>query len=155
MVKKPVTDKKPIMWDLLLQVMLGNEHGDRKVSLTWWAFCISVANFHTIFMPNLTPTPQEVMLSDELRKRGIELETQYWDNHKHIDIYIPKAKIAIEIDGLQHFLNPLRVSADFHRDYYSNKEGVFTKHIPNELIESHLHQIADAIEEVVKMEELK
>lgn len=38
--------------------------------------------------------------------------------------------------------------------YYSNKEGVFTKHIPNELIESHLHQIADAIEEVVKMEEL-
>lgn len=41
MVEKPVTDKEPIMWDLLLQVMLGNEHGDRKISLTWWAFCVS------------------------------------------------------------------------------------------------------------------
>lgn len=106
-------------------------------------------------MPNITPTSQEQLLSEELRKRGVELITEYWDGHKHIDIYIPKAKIAIEIDGLQHFLNPLRVSADFYRDYYSNKEGVFTKHIPNELIESHLHQIADAIEQVVKMEEVK
>jgi very-short-patch-repair endonuclease len=105
-------------------------------------------------MPNIMPTQQEILLAEELRKRGIELETEYWDGHKHIDIYIPKAKIALEIDGIQHFLNPNQVSSDFHRDYFSNKAGVFTKHIPNELIESHLHQIADAIEKVIKMEEI-
>lgn len=105
-------------------------------------------------MPNIIPTKQEVLLAEALRKRGIDLETEYQDGHKHIDIYIPKVKIAIEIDGLQHFLDPRQVSSDFHRDYYSNKEGVFTKHIPNELIESHLDQIAEAIVKVVKMENL-
>ena len=40
MAKRPVTIKKPIMWDLSLLAISGNGYGDRKVSLTWWAFCL-------------------------------------------------------------------------------------------------------------------
>ena len=75
----------------------------------------------------------------------MELEVEHWDGHKHIDIYIPKDNLYIEIDGMHHITNPVRVISDLNRDYFSFKEGFFTKHITNEAIETHLEQIADAI----------
>lgn len=37
---------------------------------------------------------------------------------------------------------------DLNRDYFSFKEGFFTKHITNEAIDTHLEEIADAIAHV-------
>jgi very-short-patch-repair endonuclease len=94
-------------------------------------------------------TPQTVFLAQALKQRGIVVELEHWDGHKHVDIFIPKAKIYIEIDGAQHDMRPKQVFADFNRDYFSAKEGFFTKHITNQEIENHLETIANAIAKVV------
>ncbi|MEI7777298.1 MAG: hypothetical protein WCI52_01710 [bacterium] len=100
-------------------------------------------------MPNITPTKQVQILADALKKRNIEFELEYWDGHKHIDIYIPRDNLYIEIDGLQHYTDHKHLIADFNRDYFSFKDGFFTKRITNELIETHSEEIADAIADVV------
>ena len=56
----------------------------------------------------------------------------------------------IEIEGLQHFTDPKQIIADFKRDYYSNKENHFTFRITNQLIDTHLNEITDAIFHVVR-----
>jgi very-short-patch-repair endonuclease len=101
-------------------------------------------------MPNNTPTPHTMLLVEALQKRGVELEVEHWDGHKHVDIYIPKDKLYIEIDGAPHYTRPDKIIADFNRDYFSFKEGFFTKHITNEAIDSHLEEIAEAIANVVQ-----
>ena len=88
------------------------------------------------------------MLVEALKTRGVSLEVEKWDGHKHIDIYIPSDNLYIEVDGVPHATNVKQIIADFNRDYFSFKEGFFTKHITNELIEAHLDQIADAITKV-------
>jgi very-short-patch-repair endonuclease len=97
-----------------------------------------------------TPTKHVLALSDALQKRGVVVELEHWDGHKHVDMYFPDAKIYIEIDGLQHYTDPKQFSADLMRDHYSGSESYFTKHISNQLVETHLDQIADSIAQVVK-----
>jgi very-short-patch-repair endonuclease len=103
-------------------------------------------------MPNFEPKPtkQVLMLVEALKQRGVILEVEKWDGHKHIDIYIPNDNLYIEVDGVPHATNVKQIIADFNRDYFSFKEGFFTKHITNELIEAHLDKIADAIAQVAK-----
>ncbi len=95
-------------------------------------------------------TKQTLELAEALRERGVYLELEHWDGHKHIDIYIPKAAIYIEVDGIQHDTKAKQTISDFNRDYFSSKEGFFTKHITNEEIENHLESIANAITQVVE-----
>jgi very-short-patch-repair endonuclease len=101
-------------------------------------------------MPNNTPTEHEKKLVEALRKRGVDLEVHKYDGHKTIDIYIPRDNLYIEVDGMHHITNPDRIISDFNRDYFSFKEGFFTKHITNEAIDTHLEEIADAIAHVAK-----
>jgi very-short-patch-repair endonuclease len=96
------------------------------------------------------PTPQTNRLVEALRSRGIETKTEHWDGHKHIDIYIPENGMYIEVEGLQHFTSPEQIIADLKRDYYSDSENHFTFRITNQLIETHLEEIADAVAQVVK-----
>lgn len=100
-------------------------------------------------MPNNTPTPHTLLLADALKRRGIEFELEHWDGYKHIDIYVPKGKIYIGVDGVPHYTQPQKLISDFERDYYSYKEGFFTKHITNESIDTHCEKIADAIARIV------
>ena|SRR3989338_8601683 len=101
-------------------------------------------------MPNNIPTEHEVKLVEALRKRGVELEVHHGDGHKHVDIFIPKDNLYIEVDGMHHITRPDRIVSDLNRDYYSFKEGYFTKHITNEAIDSHLDEIATAIAKVAQ-----
>jgi very-short-patch-repair endonuclease len=96
-------------------------------------------------MPNNKPTEQVFMLAEALKKRGVSYILEHWDGHKHVDIYIPNDKLYIEVDGVQHDTTVKQIISDFNRDYFSFKEGFFTKHITNEHIENHLDVIADAI----------
>lgn len=100
-------------------------------------------------MPNITPSEQTLKLANALSKRGVEFKLEHWDKHKHVDIYIPKDNIYIEIDGLHHQTKPGQIISDFNRDYFSFKEGFFTKHITNESIDSDVEKIADAIAFVI------
>ena len=101
-------------------------------------------------MPNITPTKQTQRLVDALRKRGVDLEVEHYDGFKHVDIYIRKDKLYIEVDGIPHYTQPKKLISDFNRDYFSFKEGFFTKHITNEAIDTHLEEIADAIAKVAE-----
>ena len=105
-------------------------------------------------MPNIIPTKQTMSLVHALEEQGLDVKTEYWDGHKHIDIFIPEARMYIEIDGLQHFVNPDQIIADFEREYYSSKDGFYTIHITNQLIEEHLIQIATAITRVAREEKI-
>lgn len=101
-------------------------------------------------MPNNTPTKQVVMLVDALKQRGVVLELEHWDGHKHVDIYIPNDNLYIEVDGVPHSTDFKTIISDFNRDYFSFKDGFFTKHITNEHIENHLDEVADAIAKVAQ-----
>lgn len=103
-------------------------------------------------MPNITPTKQALALANALKKRGLEVLTEYWDGYKHVDLFIPSAKLYIEIDGLQHYTDPKQFKADLDRDHYSDDDKFFTKHISNQLIDSHLEEIADAITKVASIQ---
>ncbi len=94
------------------------------------------------------PTKYVLMLVEALKQRGVELEIEHWDGHKHVDIYIRKDNLYIEVDGMHHITRPETIIADFNRDYFSFKDGFFTKHITNEAIETHLEEIANAIAKV-------
>jgi len=95
------------------------------------------------------PTKQVNALNQALSKKGIKTKLEYWDGHKHVDIAILSAKIYIEIDGLHHYLDPRQIEADFKRNHFSDGDDFETIHIPNELIDKHLENIAEAISKVV------
>lgn len=99
-------------------------------------------------MPNIEPTKHVLMLAEALKKRGVDLKLEHWDGHKHVDIYIKKDNLYIEVDGMQHITDPHKIISDLNRDYFSFKESFFTKHVTNEAIETHLDEIADAIAHV-------
>lgn len=94
-------------------------------------------------------TEHEKALTKELEKRGVKVIPQFNDSHKHIDLYLPEAKVNIEIDGIQHLINAKNILSDFGRTYYADKAGYNTIHIQNETLEKYLEKIADAIAEVV------
>lgn len=101
-------------------------------------------------MPKNIPTEHASRLISALKSKGLQVKEEYWDGHKHVDIYIPQAKLYIEVDGVPHYTKPEQLISDFERDYYSFKEGFFTKHITNEAIDTHCEQIAVAIAKVVR-----
>lgn len=74
-------------------------------------------------MKNNEQTEHEKKLTAALRARGVDFIIHHNDGHKHVDIYIPKDKIYIEVDGIPHTTRPEKIITDFNRDYFSFKEG--------------------------------
>lgn len=100
---------------------------------------------------NMNPIPTRLVyeLGGALQKRGIEIILEHSDGHKHVDIAILAAKIFIEVDGIHHLTDPEQIIRDFKRNHFSDGDDFDTIHIPNELLKTHLDQIADAITKVV------
>jgi very-short-patch-repair endonuclease len=110
---------------------------------------LKIINNYTI------PTKEAKDLKYALEKHGLKVYIELNDGFKNIDLAIPKAKLNIEVDGIQHLTNPNQIVADLSRGYYSHKNGYDTMHIPNEMIHSHLKQISEALAEAAKMREQK
>ena len=106
-------------------------------------------------MPNITSTKQTLKLAEELNKRGIKTILEHWDGHKHVDIFLPNVPLNIEVNGIQHYTNPTQIISDFNRVYYSDLSKCHTLSITNQLIETHLTEIATAIEGVARNLTLK
>jgi hypothetical protein len=96
------------------------------------------------------PTPEAVSLADALQRRGVPAHTECSDGRKHVDVCIPGARLYIELEGSQHYLDPDQIARDFRRDHYSDDDGFATLRIPNQVIKDHLEKTASAIHEVVK-----
>jgi very-short-patch-repair endonuclease len=88
---------------------------------------------------------QARLLHSALLQRGIEAEIEKFDGYKHIDIAIVSAKLNIEVDGIHHFTDADAIIADLRREYFSEEKGYDTIHIPNQAIDTHLDEVADAI----------
>jgi hypothetical protein len=99
-------------------------------------------------------TPQAKKLKVALEKNGLYVIPEYNDGYKTVDIFIPEAKIAIEVDGLQHVSYPKQIIADFKREHYSNLNNIDTLHLANIVVDEHLDKIANAIVEIVKERKL-
>jgi very-short-patch-repair endonuclease len=80
-----------------------------------------------------------------LRWRGVEVQTEFPDGSKHVDICVPALRLFIEVDGSQHYTNADQFEADLKRDFYSYKEGYSTKRLSNDLVDHFCEEIADAI----------
>ena len=96
------------------------------------------------------PTPQAKRLHEALNKRDIHNELEFDDGHKHIDIYIPSAKLNLEVDGEYHLRESEQWFRDLKRDLHSNNEGKSTIHIPNHYVDTHLDELANVIAEVIR-----
>lgn len=101
------------------------------------------------------PTKEAADLKSEIEKHGVRVLVELHDGHKHIDLTIPKAKLNVEVDGIQHLTNPNQIVTDLSRGYYSHKNGFDTMHIPNEMVRLHLGEISSALAEASKMRERK
>jgi len=100
-------------------------------------------------MPNIQPTLHVLKLQNRLREIGINSITEHWDGHKHVDLFIPEAKIYIEVDGPNHLTNPNQILADFDREHYSDIDSFNTLRISNEILDKYFEKIAEAIAKVV------
>ena len=101
-------------------------------------------------MSNIKPTKEALLLNKALRKLGIDTELEHWDGHKHIDIFIPKGKIYIEVDGIQHLTSVKQVMSDFQRDHFSDDEGFHTMRIPSTIVSEKVDSIASAIAKILQ-----
>ncbi len=95
------------------------------------------------------PTKHAAMLNEALNSVGVETKLEYYDKHKHIDIYIPKGKIYIEVDGPNHYTDHIQMADDFKRDAYSTEDGFHTIHIPNRIVETDAIKIARAFKKML------
>ena len=100
-------------------------------------------------MPAKQPTPRVLDLQAELVKYGVKSETEHWDGHKHVDLFIPEAKMYIEVDGIKHLTDPDQIMADFNREYYSDINQFNTLRIDNDMLDTYFVKIAEVIAEVV------
>ncbi len=96
-------------------------------------------------MSNIISTKEELILNQALNKLGIETILQYWDGHKHVDIYVPKGKIYIEVDGPNHVTDVRQLISDFQRDHYSDDAGFHTIRISSDSAFEHAELIAETI----------
>jgi very-short-patch-repair endonuclease len=101
------------------------------------------------------PTKEAAALKAALEAEGILVYQELDDGHKTIDLAIPRAKLNIEVDGIQHLTDPHQIVADLGRGFYSHKNGYDTMHIPNELIRLHLAAISKALSEAAGIREKK
>jgi|SRR3989344_4424463 len=99
------------------------------------------------------PTKEAMLLKKALEKQGVLVYKELDDGHKTIDLAIPKAKLNVEVDGIQHLTDPNQIVTDLSRGYYSHKNGYDTMHIPNEMILRHLKEISTALAEASKIRE--
>lgn len=96
------------------------------------------------------PTPYAQALGTALQKQGIRVDLEHDDGHKHVDIHLPDVNINIEIDGLQHYTDPLQILSDFEREHFSDIYGLNTLHIPNSILSDHFTDVVDALAAAVR-----
>jgi very-short-patch-repair endonuclease len=101
-------------------------------------------------LPVSPATPQAKKLYRALKEKDVKCILEFYDEHKHVDICIPDAKIHIEIDGDAHFFDHRQIKADALRDSWSEKEGFKTFRFSNEFIDVRLDEVVNEIMKVGK-----
>ncbi len=95
-----------------------------------------------------SPTKHAISLHAALTQVGVEAHLEHHDGHKSVDIYVPKAKLYIEVDGSQHYTEAMQIQSDFERDHRSDDAGFHTMHITNHAVDTEVMKIARAIRKI-------
>ncbi len=95
-------------------------------------------------------TNEAIALYVALKKNRVLAELEKYDGYKRIDIAIPKYRINIEVDGVQHNVNFNQAMSDLQRTYHSFQKGYYTLRIPNKLVRENLEETADYITEMIR-----
>ena len=94
------------------------------------------------------PTKHARDLHAALIQVGVEAYLEHPDGHKCVDIYVPKAKLYIEVDGSQHYTSAVQIQTDFERDHRSDDAGFHTMHVTNHSVDTDAIKIARAIRKI-------
>jgi len=100
-------------------------------------------------MKKKEPTKHALLLNQALNTIGVENILEYWDGHKHVDIFVPVAKLCIEVDGRNHYTSATQIVTDFKRVEHSAEDGLHTFHVPNEVVEREVMKVARAVKKVM------
>ncbi len=96
---------------------------------------------------NKNPSGLEVIMRDELSRRGIDFEKQYPIDKYFADFAIPKHKIDIECDGI--YWHKRKVEKDLARDKTLKKMGWTTLRYDTKQIKSNISSCVDEVERVL------
>lgn len=100
------------------------------------------------------PTEYAKQLHAALTLVGVAAVLEHPDGHKCVDVYVPNAKLYIEVDGSQHYTDAAQILTDFERDYFSREEGFHTLRVTNHAVDTQAIKIARAIQKVVSKTEV-
>jgi very-short-patch-repair endonuclease len=121
-----------------------------KKHLHGFTLCKNCQKWYKSAEKEITPESKKFYLA--LRLRGVNVELEKHDGHKHIDLAITGKglKLNIEVDGSQHYTCPKQSFSDIQRTYHSLLKGFYTLRLPNILIRERLDETADLIVELLK-----
>ena len=84
-----------------------------------------------------------------LRAYPVQFHRQVTCGQYILDFYCSKAKLAIELDGSQHY-EPENARNDLERTEYLSSQGIHVFRIPNNAIWQNLDGVCKAIDLLVK-----
>ncbi len=95
-------------------------------------------------------TPQEILLWSKLRndQLGVRFRRQYGIGSFIVDFYCPERRLAIEIDGSQHFENEARAH-DAERTSFLKKHGCTVLRFTNAEVNTNRAGIVLAIQKAL------
>lgn len=96
------------------------------------------------------PSKQAQRLYEALKIRGIDCIPEYSDGHKHVDIAVLKAKLYIEVDGLNHFIDPEQINRDLKRSHFTDGDDFRTFYVTNQILKYYLNQVVEALVIVIE-----
>ena len=99
------------------------------------------------------PTHYTSLLKRYLKKLGTKVDDEVYDGHKHIDLSVARAKLDIEVDGVQHLTDSQQIITDIERSKHSREDGYETIRVHNIDLKENAGGIASAIAEVSAIRE--
>ena len=84
---------------------------------------------------------------DFLKSLDVTVKRQHVISSYIVDFYIASAKLAIELDGSQHYEDP---SSDQIRDAYLNSLGIFVRRYSNTDINRQFDAVCEDILELIR-----
>jgi len=97
-----------------------------------------------------TMTPQEIMMWSKLKGKqlGIKFRRQFGVGSYILDFYCPEKRLAIEIDGFQHF-QPEHYQHDQKRDMFLKSQNIHTVRFSNAEINTNMIGVLMRIQEAI------